>query len=153
MRLLVTGGLGVLGCALLPLLEATGHEVSAPGPRELDLFDAGRVRAAVERVQGVFHLATHIPPTDRMGDREAWRENDRLRGDTSRLLVDAALAATVVTYVVPTTVKEPSSDINAGCPSLQECTLTPPRPSVCAGRCPRVAWSLSHSREYSRFAG
>jgi len=102
MQLLVTGGLGVLGRALLPLLEATGHEVSAPGPGELDLFDAGRVGAAVERVQGVYHLATHIPPADRMGDREAWRENDRLRGVASRLLVDAALAATVGTFVVPT---------------------------------------------------
>src|SRR5262245_2879219 len=102
MRLLVTGGLGVLGRALLPLLEAAGVEVAAPGPGELDLFDAGRVGAAVERVQGVYHLATHIPPAERMADREAWRENDRLRSDASRLLVDAALATTVAIYVVPT---------------------------------------------------
>lgn len=102
MRLLVTGGLGVLGRALLPLLRGTGNEVSAPGPEELDLFDADRVGAAVEGVQGIYHLASHIPHGERMADREAWRENDRLRGEASRLLVDAALAATVGTYVVPT---------------------------------------------------
>jgi nucleoside-diphosphate-sugar epimerase len=117
MQLLVTGGLGVLGRALLPLLAATGHDVSAPGPGELDLFDAGRVGAAVERVQGVYHLATHIPPADRMGDQEAWRENDRLRGDASRLLVDAALAATVGTFVVPTvTFVYPDGDVDESTP-------------------------------------
>jgi nucleoside-diphosphate-sugar epimerase len=117
MQLLVTGGLGVLGRVLLPLLAATGHDVSAPGPGELDLFDAGRVGAAVERVQGVYHLATHIPPADRMGDQEAWRENDRLRGDASRLLVDAALPATVGTFVVPTvTFVYPDGDVDESTP-------------------------------------
>lgn len=102
MRVLVTGGIGVLGRALLPLLEAAGHEISPPEPEELDLLDARQVEAAIARAQGVYHLATHLPPRDRMGDREAWRENDRLRADASRLLVDAALAAPVDVYVVPT---------------------------------------------------
>jgi nucleoside-diphosphate-sugar epimerase len=117
MRLLVTGGLGVLGRALLPLLEAAGHEISAPGPEELDLFDAGRVGAAVARVHGVYHLATHIPPADRMRDREAWRVNDRLRGEASRLLVDAALAASVGIYVVPTvTFVYPDGEVDESTP-------------------------------------
>ena len=33
---------------------------------------------------------------------DAWRENDRLRADASRILVDAALVASVAVYVQPT---------------------------------------------------
>ena len=98
MKILVTGGTGVLGRALLPLLR--DHEVEAPGHRELDLFDPEAVRAAVAGKDAVFHLATRIP--QRIDDREAWRENDRLRAEASKLLVDAALAADVQTYVQPT---------------------------------------------------
>jgi nucleoside-diphosphate-sugar epimerase len=36
-----------------------------------------------------------------MGDREAWRENDRLRADAARILVDVALAAGTEVYVQP----------------------------------------------------
>ena len=50
MRLLVTGGTGVLGRAFLPLAEAEGHQVSAPGRAELDLFDPAAVGA---RMRGV----------------------------------------------------------------------------------------------------
>jgi NAD(P)-dependent dehydrogenase (short-subunit alcohol dehydrogenase family) len=38
-RVLVTGGNGVLGRATLSLLRARGHEVHAPGPTDLDVFD------------------------------------------------------------------------------------------------------------------
>ena len=37
-----------------------------------------------------------------MQQPEAWRENDRLRAEASAILVDAALAADVKTYVQPT---------------------------------------------------
>jgi 2-alkyl-3-oxoalkanoate reductase len=100
-RVFVTGASGVLGRQLVPRLEAAGHTVSAPGRRALDLFDADLVAAAVTEVDAIYHLATRIPPPERRGDREAWRENDRLRADASRLLVDAGLAAAVDTYVQP----------------------------------------------------
>jgi nucleoside-diphosphate-sugar epimerase len=47
------------------------------------------------------HLATRIPPRERAGEREAWRDNDRLRTEASRLLVDAAIAAGTAVYVQP----------------------------------------------------
>jgi len=102
MRLLVTGGTGVLGCALRPFAEAAGHGFAMPGHEELDLFDPSAVADAVRDVDGVVHLATRIRPLDQISDLDAWRENDRLRADASRILVDAAIAAGVTVYVQPT---------------------------------------------------
>jgi uncharacterized protein YbjT (DUF2867 family) len=58
MRLLVTGGTGALGRALLPLAREAGHEVAAPGRTELDLFDPAAVADAVRDADAVLHLAT-----------------------------------------------------------------------------------------------
>jgi nucleoside-diphosphate-sugar epimerase len=102
MRLLVTGGSGVLGRTFLPLAREAGHAVDAPAREELDLFDHAAVAAALEGHDGVLHLATRIPKLDRMDDMEAWRENDRLRTEASAILVDAALAAGTDVYVQPT---------------------------------------------------
>ena len=102
MRLLVTGGTGVLGRALRPHVEAAGHEFAMPGREELDLFDPAAVADAVREVDGVLHLATRIRSLEQLSDPDAWRENDRLRADASRILVDAAIAAGVAVYVQPT---------------------------------------------------
>jgi RmlD substrate binding domain len=56
MRVLVTGGTGVLGQAFRP--RAAGHEVRATGRAELDLFDAAAVGAVVRDVDAVPHQAT-----------------------------------------------------------------------------------------------
>jgi nucleoside-diphosphate-sugar epimerase len=101
-RLLVTGGTGVLGRAFLPLAQARGHQVSAPGRAELDLFDPAAVGASMGGVDAVLHLATRIQPLEKMGQPEAWRENDRLRAEASAILVAAALAAEVKAYIQPT---------------------------------------------------
>ena len=66
-RLLVTGGTGVLGRAFLPLAEAEGHQVSAPGRAELDLFDPAAVAGQLRGVDAVLHLATRIQPLEKMG--------------------------------------------------------------------------------------
>jgi nucleoside-diphosphate-sugar epimerase len=102
MRLLVTGGTGVLGRALRPLAEDAGHELAMPGSDELDLFDTSAVADAVRDVDGVLHLATRIRPVELLSDPDAWRENDQLRADASRVLVDAAIAAGASVYVQPT---------------------------------------------------
>ena len=102
LRLLVTGGTGVLGRALRPFAEAAGHEVAMPTRTELDLFDPSAVAEAMRGVDGVLHLATRIGTFEQLSDPDAWRENDRLRTDASRILVDAALAAGAAVYVQPT---------------------------------------------------
>lgn len=102
MRLLVTGGTGVLGRALRLQDEAAGHELIMPAHDELDLFDPAAVADAVRDVDGILHLATRIRTLDQISDREAWRENDRLRADASEILVDAAIASGVEVYIQPT---------------------------------------------------
>jgi nucleoside-diphosphate-sugar epimerase len=102
LRLLVTGGTGVLGRALRPLAEAAGHELAMPRREELDLFDPSAVADAVRGVDGILHLATRIRSLEQLSDPDAWGENDRLRGDASRILVDAAIAFGVAVYVQPT---------------------------------------------------
>jgi nucleoside-diphosphate-sugar epimerase len=113
MRLLITGGSGVLGRALRPLAEAAGHEFAMPAHEELDLFDPSAVAAAVRDADGVLHLATRIRTLDQISDLDAWRENDRLRADASRILVDAAIAAGAEVYVQPTVTFVYAPDIPA----------------------------------------
>lgn len=98
-RIFVTGGSGVLGRASLPRFERAGHTVAAPGHGELDLFDPAAVAAAVAEADAVVHLATRIPPLDRFETPGAWDENDRLRTEASRVLVDAALGAGAELYL------------------------------------------------------
>jgi nucleoside-diphosphate-sugar epimerase len=56
----------------------------------------------VRDVDGVLHLATRIRSLEQVSDPDAWRENDRLRADASRILVDAAIAAGAAVYIQPT---------------------------------------------------
>jgi DNA-binding NarL/FixJ family response regulator len=78
------------------------RELGAPTRAELDLFDPAAVAAAVHDADAVLHLATRIRPLGLVQEPEEWRDNDRLRGEASAILVDATLAARVAVYVQPT---------------------------------------------------
>jgi nucleoside-diphosphate-sugar epimerase len=92
----------VLGRALRPLAEAAGHAIHAPSRAELDLFDRAAVAEAASGMDAVLHMATRIQPLDQFDNPAAWSDNDRLRADASRILVDAALASEVTVYIQPT---------------------------------------------------
>src|SRR5579859_2674800 len=118
MNIFVTGATGVLGKAVLPQLGAAGHRVYAltrsqknttlgqelgAEPVSANLFDAAELEKALEqsRADVLVHLATKIPPTSRMGKLASWQENDHIRRDGTRVLVDAALKAGVQTIIYP----------------------------------------------------
>jgi len=114
-RILITGATGVIGSRVMPMLVKAGHHVTAvvrsPGKRAalehagvspipLDLFDPEHVRRAVANHDVVINLATHMPSsTWRMLLPWSWHENDRIRRDASRILVDAAIAEGVKRFI------------------------------------------------------
>ena len=118
MKILVTGGSGVLGRAAIPHLEDDDHQVVAPRHDELDLFDQEVVGAAMNGVDAVFHLATRIPPRGRLDDPEAWKETDRLRREATSVLVAAASAADVELFLYPSVafVYPPSGPVDESTP-------------------------------------
>lgn len=116
MNIFVTGATGVLGRSCVDLLIHAGHHVrglarSAANlatiqklggePIEGDLFDPVSIRRAMGDCEAVLHLATKIPPPNKMKQPDAWAENDRIRRAGTRNLVDAALANGATTLVYP----------------------------------------------------
>src|SRR5439155_4001075 len=114
MKIFVAGATGVLGKRAVRELVAAGHEVSAVArneekaallrslgatPAKVDPFDPPAVKDAVAGHDVVCNLATHIPPTMKMAMPGAWDENNRIRSEASRNLVDAALATGVERYI------------------------------------------------------
>jgi hypothetical protein len=102
MRLFIMGGTGALGRPFLLAAEVAGHNVVAPPRKDLDLFDPKALVEWVHEVDAIFHPATRIGPLELIRQPAERRENDRLRAEASRLLVDAALITNVEVYVQPT---------------------------------------------------
>lgn len=113
-KIFVAGATGILGRRAVPLLVAAGHHVTGIGrtPEKAaqleaagatavaaDLFDAAAIKEAVDGHDVVANLATHIPSVTKMRMRSAWKENDRIRAEGSRNLVDAALATGATRYI------------------------------------------------------
>lgn len=110
MRVFVTGATGVLGRFAVRALVGDGHQVTglargvekaraleSMGAEALSvhLFDADALAEALRGFDAVCNLATHIPVGMNGMRRGAWRVNDRLRTDGSRVVAAAAAAAGV----------------------------------------------------------
>jgi nucleoside-diphosphate-sugar epimerase len=114
MNIFVAGATGVLGSRTVAGLVEAGHSVTGVArspdkaellrslgatPATVDLFDPGALATAIEGSDAVCNLATHIPRMSRAGLPGAWKENDRIRTEGARNLVDAALATGAQRYV------------------------------------------------------
>lgn len=113
MRVAIAGATGALGRPLVRALHARGHEVvglarsdanvaelRALGaePRRVDLFDAASLAPALRGADAVVRAATHIPRRGK-GTADDWAQNDRLRRDATRALLEAARRADVPAYL------------------------------------------------------
>lgn len=109
-EIVITGSTGVIGRRAVRELIAAGHGVSGVtrsasgrerleglGARavEADVFDERSLRRAFGGADAVVNLLTHVPSADRMADRSAWEENDRMRTEASAAIARAAQAAGV----------------------------------------------------------
>jgi nucleoside-diphosphate-sugar epimerase len=123
MKVFVAGATGVAGTRTVALLLAAGHQVTGlarsaqragllagQGARavQASLFDPDALARAVAGHDAVVNLATHIPAGAAALRARAWREDDRIRTEGSRVLVDAALqhragrlVQEAVTFVYP----------------------------------------------------
>jgi nucleoside-diphosphate-sugar epimerase len=114
MKVFVAGATGVLGRRVVPLLVQEGHRVTAIArtsekaaslrsagaePVTVGLFDATAITEAVADHDVVVNLATHIPDLMRAARSSAWTENDRIRTEGARNLVDAAIAGGASRYI------------------------------------------------------
>src|SRR5947209_10074625 len=117
MQIFVTGATRVLGHPVVQALVDAGNRVRALSRsqenvavlRQLgadavpaSLFEVGSLKPALTGSDAILHLATRIPPTLKMGRLSAWQENDHIRREGTRNLVEAALAVGgVQTFIYP----------------------------------------------------
>jgi nucleoside-diphosphate-sugar epimerase len=107
MRVFLAGATGVIGIPLVPQLLKAGHEVTAmtrsvlraaqleavgADPVVCDVFEADRVRAAMANAapDAIIHQLTALPARLDWSDPRVFDENNRVRTEGTRILVDAA---------------------------------------------------------------
>ena len=109
-RVVVSGGTGVIGRAAVRSLVAAGHDVDVLSrsaansaliaelgarPRPGDLFDVASLEAAYAGAEVAVNLASHVPVGYAAAWPTAWRQNDALRAEAVANVVVAARAAGV----------------------------------------------------------
>jgi nucleoside-diphosphate-sugar epimerase len=114
MKVFVAGATGALGRPTVAAMVAAGHAIrgSSRGkekaellkklgaePVEVDLYDEADLRRAISGSDAVLRLSTKIPPFSRMRSHSSWEENNRLRTEGARVLVNAVLAEGIPLYV------------------------------------------------------
>ncbi len=114
MKIFVAGATGALGRRAVDQLVRAGHDLTGVARSDakaallwdlgaqhvqIDPFDAPVVNDAVKGHDVVMNLATHIPAPTKAAFPSAWKENDRIRSELSRILVDAAITAKAQRYV------------------------------------------------------
>jgi nucleoside-diphosphate-sugar epimerase len=106
MKVFVVGGTGAIGRHATRALVRGGHDVSALArtadkaarlsewgatPVMISMFDRPALRSAFANHDAVVNLATAIPATWKFVRTKAWADNDRVRIEGSRAIVDAAI--------------------------------------------------------------
>lgn len=147
MRVFIAGATGVLGTALVPLLQERGHAVLAlaRSPRQVDRLRAAGAEpvegdlllpsslrglpAALDGCEAVVHAATAIPPAP--GAPGAWETTGRLRTTGARALLGACLTAGVGTYVQQSIVMAYRDGGDAWLDETWPLDTTPERAAVC----------------------
>ncbi|HET7327918.1 MAG TPA: NAD(P)-dependent oxidoreductase [Nocardioidaceae bacterium] len=110
MKIFLTGATGVMGTSAARALLDAGHDVSGLArtaekadsldelgvtPVHANLFDSDQLAGAVAGHDVVCNLATHVPVGLGGMRARAWRLNDRIRIEGSRVVAEAAAAAGV----------------------------------------------------------
>ncbi|MFL6144464.1 MAG: NAD-dependent epimerase/dehydratase family protein [Labedaea sp.] len=140
-RVLLIGVTGVLGREAAPRLLAAGHEVTGLArnaeraaaiarlgvePVIADLFDLDSMSKALDGRAAVVNLATRIPTGAKAAMTGGWAENNRIRTEGSRVLVEAALRTDDVRVIV-------QEGISFGYADGGDTELTEDAPIVTAG--------------------
>ena len=110
MRIVLTGGTGVIGRATIPVLRDAGHDVAVvcrssrseqsvaalgATPVRGDVYDVATLAAACEGADTLVNLAAAVPVGYGALVPGAWRAHDRLRTEGVRNVVEAARRAGV----------------------------------------------------------
>jgi len=109
-KIFLTGATGVMGTSAARAMVEAGHDVSGLArsdeksealtrlgvrPVQASLFDIEQLTRAFEGHHVVCNLATHVPVGLGGMRPRAWRVNDRIRTEGSRVVAEAAAAAGV----------------------------------------------------------
>ena len=113
-RVFITGATGVLGKRVAKLLIEENIQVvalsrSASNSSQLkqtgvevvegDLFNPEEMIEATKNCDAIFHLATHIPRKPIPNKPDDWKENDKIRTEGTKALLQAAVANNIKIFI------------------------------------------------------